>query len=106
MPSWVVQGDGGTVTIGKGQRMTIVQGTPPRPDDPTRYSTMRSEGNVTTEETIAGHVYGDQHEIYREIAAALRGEQPFAVQPQDALELSRILDAIRTSNAEKRVVTL
>ena len=105
MPSWIAQGDRGTITI-DGKEMTIVRGEPACPDDPTKFQTMKAEGNETTRETLAGKTYGDEDEIYEEIAAAVRGEQEFAVKPEDALELSRILDAIRTSNAEDRVVNL
>lgn len=60
----------------------------------------------TIEETVEEAVYGDQNQIYAEIAAAIRGEKPFPVTPSDALELTRTLDAIRISDAENRVVTL
>lgn len=102
---WVVQGDRGTITI-TGKEMTVFRGEPARPVDPTQFQTMKTDGNETTKETIEGHVYGDEYEIYKEIAAAIRGEREFAVKPEDALELTRVLDAIRISSVENRVVNL
>jgi len=36
----------------------------------------------------------------------LRGGKPYPVKPDDALQLTRVLDAIRLSDAENRVVYL
>lgn len=105
MPAWVVQGDRGTIMI-DGTKLTIVRGEPARPDDPTKFTTMTSDGNETINETLEGNAYGDEYEVYTEIAAAINGEQDFPVKPRDALELSRILDAVRTSSKENRVVGL
>ncbi len=105
MPSWIAQGDRGTITI-DGKEMTIIKNEPANPEDPTQFTTMTANDNATIEETLGGNTYGDEYEIYKEIAAAVRGEQDFAVKPEDALELSRILDAIRTSSAEDQVVNL
>ncbi len=105
MPGWVVQGDRGTITI-DGKKMTIIKSNPAHPQDPTRFTTMTANGKEIIEEAIGGRIYGDEYEIYQEIAAAIRGEQEFAVKPKDVLELSRILDAIRTSSAEDRIVDL
>jgi len=103
--SWVVQGDRGTITI-EGQKMTLLKNTPKRPTDPTRFRTMAGTDSAVVEETLEGKPYGDECEIYEEIAAAVKGEKRFAVQPEDALEMTRILDAIRTSSSEDRVVHL
>jgi predicted dehydrogenase len=104
-PSWVVQGDRGTITV-EGQKMTIRKSTPKRPTDPTRFRTMAGTDSSVIEETLEGNPYGDEYEIYKEIAAAVEEERRFAVQAEDALELTRILDAIRTSSSEDRVVHL
>lgn len=104
-PDWMLQGDGGTVVV-RGMDVRICRNTPPRPDDPTHYSTMKSKDAEVIEETIEGAVYGDQNEVYAEAADALCGKRPFAVQPEHALELSRVLDAIRTASEEDRVVSL
>lgn len=104
MPSWVVQGDRGTVTI-YGSKMTIATNTPACPDDPTRFTAMTSKGN-TIEEMLGSNTYGDEYEIYEEVASALKGEKSFAVAPEDALELSRILDAIRISSVKDKIINL
>ena len=105
MPSWTIQGDMGTITV-KDRNLTMVTNVPARPDDPKRMSKAAAEDNKTTVETLGPDLYGDAHVIYGEIAAALRGEREFPVTSGDALELSRILDAIRTSHTENRVVNL
>jgi len=98
MPSWILQGDRGTITV-EGRKLSMVTNVPARPDDPTRMSKTAAQDNKTTVETLGADLYG-------EIATALREEKAFSVTPEDALELSRILDAIRTSHSENRVVNL
>ena len=55
---------------------------------------------------MAGDLYGDTDEVYAEIAAGLLGQRPYPVTPADALEGSRLLDAIRAADEDNRVVTL
>ena len=105
LPSWFIQGDRGTIVV-RGQNMTIHRNIPDRPDDPTQFGTMKSVEAETIQEKIEGALYGDEHRIYDQIAQAVRGERTFPVQPADALELSRIFDAIRTAGEENRVVSL
>ena len=105
MPSWMLQGDRGTITV-EGTKLTMITNVPPRPVESARMSKTVAQDSKTTVETLSADLYGDAYVIYREIAAALKGEGEFPVTPEDALELSRILDAIRTSNAENRVVSL
>ena len=80
--------------------------TPARPDDPTKYGSMQTADEEVITETLEGNVYGDEYEIYQQIAGALQGGQPYPVTPADALELSRVLDAVRTASDENRVVAL
>lgn len=106
LPSWLVQGKKGTIKV-EGQKMTILQNMPANPDDPTQAQKMTSKDTTNAkEETLEGDLYGDQYKIYAELAAAVRGEKEFAVKPEDALELSRILDAVRTASTENRTVSL
>jgi hypothetical protein len=65
---------------------------------------MQAVPDKILEETLAGSPYGDEHQIYVDIAAALHNEARYPVTPASALELSRVLDAIRTSSDENRVV--
>ncbi len=104
-PSWVVQGDRGTIVV-RGDKLKVYKNRPNQPDDPTNYGSMGSNDEEVLEETLEGELYGDEKEIYAEIAQALRGEVPYAVPPADALQLSRVFDAVRVSHEENRVVTL
>ena len=105
LPSWFIQGDRGTV-VARGRRLKIYRNTPAQPDDPTRYATMKSKDENLTEETLSGNIYGDEKEIYALIGADLQGHGNYPVKSAHALQLSRVFDAIRTSNGENRVVTL
>jgi len=105
LPSWFVQGDQGTIVV-RGRTMTVHRYVPSPPGDSEGYGSEKSlEENVSTE-MLEGDLYGNTDEIYAEIAQAVRGERPYPVTPADALELSRILDAIRTASDENRVVSL
>lgn len=48
--------------------------------------------------TVGGNIYGDEYEIYRHIARVIHGEEQYFAAPDDALELSRVLDAARMSS--------
>ena len=105
LPNWFIQGDRGTIVV-RGRELKVYRNMPRRPEDPTDYVTMSSEEEGIVEETLEGSLYGDEHEVYAEIAGAIRGEKQFPVAPADALELSRVLDAIRIADEENRVVAL
>jgi len=105
MPSWFIQGDRGTIIV-RGKELMVHRSDPSRPDDPTQYATMQAEEDSVIEETLEGAIYGDEDEIYVEIARAIRGEGEVPVSTDDALEVSRVLEAIRISNDENRVVAL
>jgi predicted dehydrogenase len=105
LPSWFVQGDRGTLVV-RDRALSVQQHTPARPDDPTRFATMKPSEETTQNETLDGAVYGDEHAIYGDVALALTGKRPFPVTPADALSLSRVTDAVRTSARENKVVAL
>jgi len=105
LPNWFIQGDQGTIVVRK-NKITIHKKTPARPDDPTKYGSMKASDEDATEETIEGAIYGAEKDIYAEAAQAVRGEREFPVKPEHALELSRTFDAIRTASQENRVVEL
>ncbi|MBN2310377.1 MAG: Gfo/Idh/MocA family oxidoreductase [Candidatus Hydrogenedentes bacterium] len=105
LPGWFIQGDRGTIVVRDGA-IKVYKKTPAQPDDPTNYGSMRGTDEDVFEEAIEGSRYGDEFQIYAEVAQALRGERPYPVTPEDALELSRVLDAIRISSEEDRVVEL
>jgi scyllo-inositol 2-dehydrogenase (NADP+) len=104
-PNWVIQGDRGTAVM-IGRKLKVVKQTPARPADPTQFSTMQAKPAEVLEETVEGAVYGDEQVIYRELAAAVKGESVYPVSADDALQLSRVLDAIKISSSENRVVML
>jgi len=105
LPSWFLQGDRGTIVV-HGRNFKILQNTPVHPDDPTQFATMKASETKITEEEVGADIYGDEHKIYLEIADALQGGRPYPVLPEHALELTRVLDAMRTASEENRVVTL
>ncbi|MBN1350571.1 Gfo/Idh/MocA family oxidoreductase [candidate division KSB1 bacterium] len=104
MPDWFIQGDSGTCVI-RGRNLTLYKNTPKRPDDPTQYGDMVSKKEKMVEETLVGNPYGDTNEVYLDIAAALTSKKKYPVAPSDALELSEIMDGIRRSSEEDRVVS-
>ncbi len=105
LPNWLIQGNGGTIVV-HGNDFKIIRKAPARPDDPTQYAAMQAESEGESEEHVEGNIYGDEFEIYGEIAEALAGDGVYPVAPADALELSRVLDAIRAASEEDRVVAL
>jgi len=105
LPSWFLQGDRGTIVV-HDANIRIHRGPPRQPDDPTQHDAAPSAGEQVIEETIEGSLYGDEKEIYAEVAQAIRGERPYPVTPADALQLSRVLDAIRAAGEQNRVITL
>jgi len=105
LPSWYIQGDRGTIVV-HGRKIKILRNTPVRPDDPTQFSTMQASQTQITEEEVGPDIYGDEHKIYVEIAQALTGERPYPIAPESALELTHVLDAIRTASEEDRGVIL
>jgi predicted dehydrogenase len=104
-PTWFIQGDRGTIVV-RGRELKVYKRTPPQPTDPTKYGTMVPEEDEVLEETVASTIYGDEFEVYSHLARALRGEEPLRDTHEDALELSRVLDAVRTSGKEDRVISL
>jgi predicted dehydrogenase len=105
LPDWYLQGDRGTIIV-RGAELEIYQQIPPQPADPTNYAAMKTTQPVISKETLTGALYGDEHEIYLEIAQAVRKECQFSVTLDSALELSHVLDAIRTASYQQQVVVL
>lgn len=105
MPTWVIQGTKGTIIV-NGLQLRIIQQEPPQPGDPTQYAAMRGTPPVDRTETLTGDIYGDTNEVYADIARALDGEAPYPVTLDEALGLTKVLDAVRASQAKQRVVTL
>jgi scyllo-inositol 2-dehydrogenase (NADP+) len=110
LPNWVIQGDRGTIFV-KETSIEIHRAKFPDILDPAEYRN-EPEIEVTREELDDGHRitmanrYGDPFVIYPCIARALRGEEAYPVSTQSALELTRVLDAIRKSDATGQTVAL
>lgn len=105
LPVWFIQGTRGTIVV-QGAHLKVNVKTPARPPDPTQFSAMKAVADRILEEELTGPRQGDEHEVYLAIAAALNGQTPFPVTPQSALELTRVMDAIRASNEVDRVIQL
>lgn len=103
LPNWIIQGDEGTITA-SGPRITIHAGQPKRPADPTKAEDMASGKIEVSEEKVAPDVYGNTAEVYADIGRTLCEDMPFPVGPEDALELSRLLDSVRQAAETQTVV--
>jgi predicted dehydrogenase len=105
LPNWYIQGDAGTIVV-HGHDVAMHKGAPPRPDDPTAYGTMKGKEIEVEERKLEGALFGDTNEVYKEIVSELLGKAPYPVTTADAYRLTQVLDAIRASDAENRVVSL
>ena len=94
-PAWVIQGDRGTILV-EGDTARIFRAELPERVGAEEYRT----NTVITEsaEKITGQIYGDEYGIYPHIARVLRDEEAYFVPLEEALRLSRILDAARLSS--------
>lgn len=108
LPTWVVQGTRGTIVV---RDMDLEVHRAAGAGSSGEY---RSAPDIVVEreDLRVGHGvaptnrYGDAAVIYRHIARALRGEEPYAVTVESALELTRVLDAVRRSAATGEVVRM
>jgi predicted dehydrogenase len=101
---WIVQGDRGTIYVRNGTELELHRVSFPENFDPASY---RNAVTIdVTKETLGSRIYGDETEIYRHIARALRKQEPYAVAPESALTLSMELDAIRASSASGEAVRI
>ena len=104
LPEWVIQGTKGTIIV-NGNEIIVRSGAPAQPADATKYLGMRANDLVTSTQTVAGNQYGDENEIYAALYSALTEGKEYPFPPEDALNLSVILDNIRLSSETNKVVS-
>lgn len=99
LPGWLIQGDRGTIRV-TGEKIEIWRVSLPAVIGEKEYR-QKPVVEYSVEELDAVNEYGestlfgDTAVMYRAAAAALAGEKPFLVPTAGALELTRVLDAIR-----------
>ncbi|EDY81244.1 Oxidoreductase family, NAD-binding Rossmann fold protein [Verrucomicrobiia bacterium DG1235] len=93
LPSFMIQGTSGTL-LSDGQIITLIQKDPERPksEQRTRYP-------------IIGKRFGDEAEIYHDVAQDLLYGVPFRATTEDSYYGTAILDAIRKSHHTKSFVS-
>ncbi len=104
-PNWVIQGDRGTIAV-RGKEVCIHSQTPGKPSDPTKYASMKAESEDIKRETLTPDTIGKADTVYKEIAEAFKKGTPFAISSEDALSLSRVLDAVKDSAKTGKVVKI
>lgn len=109
-PNWVVQGDRGTIYV-RETKIEIHRADLSRSFDPKSYGSaphieVSDDHAEGTNRITERNRYGDSMLIYPHIASAIRGEEPYAVTMESALNLTCVLDAIRESSETGRVVSI
>ncbi len=107
LPTWVVQGTDGTI-VARDMAIEVHRATARQAGE------YRGDARIEVdrEDLDSSHGiapadrYGDPLVIYSHIARALRGEQAYAVSLDSALDLTRVLDAIRRSAATGAVIRM
>ncbi|MCC5834790.1 MAG: Gfo/Idh/MocA family oxidoreductase [Opitutales bacterium] len=94
LPSFMIQGTAGTI-LSDGKQIRVFRKNP--------SETVESE---VSEYAVEGKIYGDEADIYRDVAATLLEGKAFPVTPTDAYEGTCIIDAIRASHDSRQVITL
>ena len=103
LPDWVVKGDAGTIFV-DGDKVTIHKANFPDAIDGDAYRGAVSFDIISKPQLLACEKYGDQSKIYTHIANVLRSETEYAVDLKKAINLTKILDAARTSSQINEVV--
>ena len=91
-PSFVIQGTRGTI-VSDGEMVTVKQADPSAP-----------EQVETKEFKLEGKQFGDEADIYHDIAENLLHGKPFLTPPELALEGTVVLDAVSHSHAIRQPV--
>lgn len=102
-PNWVVQGTRGAIEV-HGRELTLCRAVPGAKigrDAPAGPVPVQTET-----ETLGPMIYGDEAEIYADAARLIAGEEIGGFDTGTALHLTRVLDAIRKSNATGEAVNI
>lgn len=108
-PNWHIQGTKGTI-IARDNEIRVYKNNPARREDPTvvqsmqPHKTMKSDEDGIFDEKLDGNIYGDEHEIYVDIAKAIQGKTEYPVSEFSATQLAEALDAIKKSSESNDVV--
>lgn len=110
LPNWIIQGDGGTIFV-EGDKIEIHRAVPVNTSDKSSYGTAYKIEVSIDEKSLDGSIngsnrYGDADIIYANIAEGIRGENKYNITPDSALQLTRVLDAVRLSGMSGQVVHL
>ncbi|MDQ8183104.1 Gfo/Idh/MocA family oxidoreductase [Pelagicoccus sp. SDUM812005] len=93
LPSFLVQGTHGTI-VSDGSAITLLQKDPAQSGDAKR-----------SQFAIHGKRFGDEADIYRDVARSLLEGVPFRASVEDAYYGTDVLDAIRESHLKKTAVS-
>lgn len=94
LPGFLVQGTGGSIHS-DGKTMRLLRKNPSEAGEP-----------EVVEKSVGSKVYGDEADIYRDVARTLLDGASFPVTPDDAYSGTCVIDAIRASHDSRQVVTL
>lgn len=101
---WIVQGDKGTITI-KGSEIIVHEALQPEIINPTVYRD-NVDFRVSKEELHAEKDLADSNIIYEHIADVLEGKADYKVALDSALELIKIIDAVKESSKTNKIIIL
>jgi len=110
LPNWVIQGDAGTI-FAEGNKIEIHKIIPDKPNDRGGYGESFKIEVSVDEKSLDNSInwsnlYGDALDIYCNIAGAIRGIHQYYVTLDSALNLTRVMDAVRLSNEKGQVIYL
>lgn len=94
LPGFMIQGTRGMI-LSNDTTATLIQKDPAASDKPLRRDFP-----------LEGKLFGDETEIYRDVAVSIRNHAPFPATPEIALEGTRVLDAIRRSSECRQATSL
>ena len=93
-PGFIIQGTQGTIMTDM-ENITVTRGDPRHP-----------EALETSVEPLNGKVFGDEADIYRDIASSLLKGTSFRTSPALALQGTRLIEAVQRSHDQRKVVEL